>query len=248
MILDLGVFDGLAAFSYGLIALSYAMRSIRWLRIITVAACTLDIVIYYYIRPGQPMWVQMVMSVLFIVINADQLYVLWKEGREDIFEPEARQLYASVFRLLSPGEFRRLLGVGSFLSLNKGDVLLHKDTHPDAISVVLSGALVVKLGDEALNRILVGGFAGEMSYFTGYPASVDVEAESATRVFRVTLVEFERLRHTHPDMHMKLTGILGRDIAEKLRQTTSVMGGQAHRIRNTDVDADLVTYIPWKLR
>ena len=69
MVIDLGFFDWLSAFSYGLIALSYAMRDIKWLRIITVAACTFDIFIYYYIRPGQPMCVQMMKCILFIAIK-----------------------------------------------------------------------------------------------------------------------------------------------------------------------------------
>lgn len=101
MVINLDVFDWLAAFSYGLIALSYAMRDIRWLRAITVAACTLDIFIYYYIGPGQPLWVQLVMSILFIGINAYPLYALWKEGREGNFAPESRRLFASVIGLLT---------------------------------------------------------------------------------------------------------------------------------------------------
>ena len=76
MVIDLGFFDWLSAFSYGLIALLYAMRDIKWLRIITVAACTFDIFIYYYIRPGQPMCVQMMMCILFIAIKDYWLCVL----------------------------------------------------------------------------------------------------------------------------------------------------------------------------
>lgn len=248
MILDLGIFDWLAAFSYGLIALSYAMRNIRWLRTITIAACTLDIFIYYYIRPGQPMWVQMVMSILFIAINAYQLVVLWQESRVVRFDAESQRLYSSVFSLLTPGEFKRLLRIGSYASLNKGDMLLTKDVHPDAISVVVSGNLLVKLGDEALNHIQAGGFAGEMSYFTGLPASVDVQAATATRVFRIAPAEIERLRGAVPDLHTKITGILGRDVAEKLRQTTSVMVGQAHRIRVAEEDVAQVAHVPWRPR
>ena len=227
MVIDLGFFDWLSAFSYGLIALSYAMRDIKWLRIITVAACTFDIFIYYYIRPGQPMWVQMVMSILFIAINGYQLYVLWKESQESNFEDEPRRLYVSVFNLLTPGEFKRLLKLGSFETLQAGDKLLIKDTHAEAISVVIKGTLDVKVGHNALSKIGVGGFAGEMSYFTGRAPSVNVTAAVTTRIFRIGLARFEHLRGEHPEMHMKLIGILARDVAEKLRQTTSVMGGQA---------------------
>ncbi len=75
-----------------------------------------------------------------------------------------------------------------------------------------------------------------------------IGAFTATRVFCIARFELERLRQTHPIMHIKLTGLAGRDVAEKLRQTTSVLGGQVHRIRIADGDEDQRTYIPWNAR
>ena len=227
MELRLDFFDGLSAFSYGLIALSYAMRDIKWLRIFMILACAVDIIVYYGIRPGQPMWVQLLMSILLIAINVYQLVALWKETQSNVFDEEAKLLYDRVFYLLTPGEFRRLLKVGSFETLQAGDTLLSKDKRADAISVVVAGELDVRLGDNTLSKIHVGGFAGEMSYFTGQAASVNVCAAVKTQTFRIGHREFETLRDKYPEMHIKLTGILGRDISEKLRQATAFIDDQS---------------------
>jgi hypothetical protein len=116
---DLGFYYWLAYFSFGLIAISYSMRDTKWLRIITVMACFVDLLVYYFIRAGQPMWVQLGMNMLFIVINAYQLYVLWHEQQADIYHGEQDWLYKHIFPLLSPGEYKRLLKLGIWQTFGK---------------------------------------------------------------------------------------------------------------------------------
>lgn len=68
------------------------------------------------------MCTQMVMRVLFVAINGFQLFVLWKEGRANHLEPEARRLYCFVFNLLFPGEFLRIVRLDAFVSLSAGEM------------------------------------------------------------------------------------------------------------------------------
>jgi hypothetical protein len=215
----MGIYDALAFVSYGLIAVSYAMRDIKWLRVITVFACTVDIVVYYFIRPGQPLWVQLCMSVLFVVINLYQLYVLWKESRGHAFEGEVGDLYRSTFSILAPGEFRKLLLLGQWQTLEVNTPVLNKGKPVASVTFVVAGHLDVRLGDATLNSIRAGGMAGEMSYLTGKPATADVIAAESTRAFVITHQTLEQLKTKNPELHTKVNYVIGREVAEKLSHT-----------------------------
>lgn len=216
MNIELGFYDGLAFVSYSLIALSYAMRDIKWLRIITIVACLVDLVVYFYIRPGQPMWVQLVMSVLFISINAYQLYVLWREQAQQAFVGEQGWLYKHVFALLTPGEFKRLHQLGSWQTLAPSQQLLHRGMAVNDVSFVVTGQLNALWDANVLNSVHPGGLVGEMSYLTGKPASSDVVAQVESRLFTLGHDVLHGLKHQHPELHIKLNYIFARDLADKL--------------------------------
>jgi hypothetical protein len=218
----IGLFDWLSCISYGMLAISYVMRDIKWLRIITMFACTLDLVIYYQIRPSQPMWVQLFFTLVFLAINAYQLQVIWRDARRISFSGDEGYLYKNVFQNLTPGEFKRILKYAKFEDLPQGKHLMRKDEYVDHICVLCRGELAIHLSGNLLNRIEVGSFVGEMGYLTQRPASVNVIATTASRVLRVDRKNLEELELKHPDVHAKLIWIMGRDIADKLRKLNVV--------------------------
>jgi hypothetical protein len=63
-------YDLLSVVSYGLIAWSYACTDIKALRVISIVSCLLDLVIYYFIREGKPMYVQIAANLIFLAIHA----------------------------------------------------------------------------------------------------------------------------------------------------------------------------------
>lgn len=223
MNVTLGFYDGLAFVSYSLIALSYAMRDIKWLRILTIVACLVDLFVYYYIRPGQPMWVQLVMSVLFITINSYQLYVLWRDQAMHTFDGEQGWLYKHVFSLLTPGEFKRLHMLGSWQTLVPAEQLLHKGTAVNEVYFVVSGQLNALWDTNVLNIVHPGGLVGEVSYLTGMRASSDVVAQLESRLFMLRHDVLHNLKHKYPELHIKLNYIFARELADKLVDTNQHM-------------------------
>lgn len=216
---ELGFYDWLAFSSYGLIAISYSMRDIKWLRAITVVACCMDLVIFYFIRAGQPMWVQLGMNVLFIVINLYQLYVLWKDQQADLFHGEHAWLYQHVFPLLSPGEFKRLLKLGSWQTVATREQVLQKGAVVDQLRFIVAGRLDALWGNTVLNSVPAGGLVGEISYLTGKSASADVIAGLETRLFKLTHSALNKLKLDRPELHNKILYILSREVIEKLAKS-----------------------------
>lgn len=213
---EMGFFDLLAFVTFSINAFSYVMRDIKWLRIITIVAMVGDLFVYYNIRAGSPLWVQFGMSGLIIVINAVQLYVLWREQQARKFEGDAGWLYAHVFSVLTPGEFRRVLKLGRWSPLQAGEFVLHKGSAVTEVGFVVDGRLDATWGDTLLNTVCPGGLVGEISYLTGKPASADVRAGAATRLFVISHSELDRIKLERPDLHNKLMYVLGREVAQKL--------------------------------
>ena len=63
--------------------------------------------------------------------------------------------------------------------------MLYQNIHAEVISVVVSGTPNAKLGDTILSKIGAGGYAGEMSFFSGSPASATVIASKATSIINI---------------------------------------------------------------
>ena len=216
---ELGFYDWLAFSSYGLIAISYSMRDIKWLRVITVVACFVDLVVYYFIRLGQPLWVQLGMNVLFIAINLYQLYVLWQDQQAEVFHGEQSWLYKHIFPLLSPGEYKRLLKLGSWQTLVPQQHVIHKDSAVEQLGFVVTGRLDALWGTTVLNSVPAGGLVGEISYLTGKPASAAVVAGLETRLFSLTHSALDQLKVERPELHNKVLYILSRNVIEKLAKS-----------------------------
>ncbi|WP_342129592.1 Crp/Fnr family transcriptional regulator [Hydrogenophaga sp. OTU3427] len=219
----LGFFDLLAFVTFSINALSYAMRDIKWLRIITIIAMLGDLVVYYNIRPGSPLWVQFGMSALIIVINTYQLYMLWREKQASHFPGDTGWLYEHVFALLSPGEFKRVLKLGRWSQLQEGEYVLHKGGVVDEVGFVIEGRLDATWGDTVLNTVTPGGLVGEISYLTGKHASADVSAGTDTRLFVLTHGVLDKIKLERPDLHTKLMYVLGREVAQKLANSNHLV-------------------------
>ena len=180
--LNLGFYDWLSAFTYGLIAVSYSMRDMRLLRTITVVACFVDLFVYYNIRPGQPMWVSFGMSILFIAINGYQLWTLWRDSRTSDFSAEESFMYGTVFSSLQPGEFRRLLSLGRYDMVPAGASWVRAGAPVSSVALIVAGEASVMLDETVVSRLKRGDFIGEMGYITRQPASAAVQAASSALI------------------------------------------------------------------
>lgn len=217
---ELGFYDALSIVSYGLLTLSYAMRDIVWLRVITMGGCFVDLVVYSFIRPGQPMWVQLGFNVLILAVNAWQLWVLYRERSIADLPDDAAALYRSAFAFLSPVEFRRVYALGRRRELADGEALLEAGQPAGGVAVVTRGRLDVALHGHPIAQVEAGAFAGEVSFLTDRPASADARAAGPAQVFELPRTALVELLARHPELKAKLEGVWGRLLADRLRSLT----------------------------
>ena len=78
--------------AFGLIAFSFLVKDIFWLRIVSIAA-SLFSVLYNYIIPVEPMWLAINWNFVFIVVNVYHIGVILYEKREVKMDSKNEELY-----------------------------------------------------------------------------------------------------------------------------------------------------------
>ena len=196
-----------------LFLLSYLVRDILWLRLLTIVAI-LTLIPYYAANDLVP---PIVWNTAFAGINLFQVYRLLLERRPVKMSLREQRLYRLGFDRLSPRDFLRLLQRAQWEEHAEGMVLIEQGRTSARLSVIAEGQATVEVDDEAVSELGPGQFVGEMSFVTGEPACARVLAAGCTCVHwpRDALRE---LLDERADLRAALQNVIGTDLASKLRR------------------------------
>jgi hypothetical protein len=195
--------------------ISYLVRDILWLRVLTVVAI-LTLMPYYFSCSQTPLWAAIVWQGVFGLVNSFQIFLLVKERWPRDLQGAERQLYDTVFKDLTPGEFVKLLGVGNWHEADEGEILVEDGTVVHNMMVLTDGAMIVRKGDKELARLKPGQFVGEMSFLSGNKAGADVVAGGTANLMSWEQEALEKFLEKNPSISFKVRGVLGRDVVAKL--------------------------------
>lgn len=195
---------------------SYLVRDILWLRVLTVTA-GLSLIPFYGSCSEHILWAPIIWNIVFMTVNVVQIGLLLRERRPQLFGGAEQELYTSVFADLNPGEFRRLLKLGTWEDVEPGSTIVHRDTVVEDMMVLQRGAMEVRVDDEVIAQLKPKQFIGEMSFLTGHTATADVVATEPCRVLSWSQDNLNEALEKKPGLAFKIRGILGRDVVAKLR-------------------------------
>jgi Cyclic nucleotide-binding domain len=211
--------DLLVHLSYVMIAFSYFLTNMLWLR---VAACVgLSLNLIYYAITGSSLHTSLPWDSIFILINLYELALLMRE-RWNAKLPEAETpLLRQAFEGLNDIQISKLLRAADWKSLTAGDIVTRQDAPVDALYFIIQGRAKVEVDGITVAHLESGTFIGEIAYLTGNPATARVVIEEPSR-----LLVFSRMRMAKVTAGDKqITGILyqvlGRDLATKMRRANS---------------------------
>ena len=196
--------------------LSYLVRDILWLRVLSVMAglCLMP----YYCHCGEhPLWAPISWNALFTAVNVFQIVVLVGERWPRTLRGPEKKLYEKVFPELKPGEFVKLLCMSERMEVAAGTMLVEQGADVQDMLLLTEGELEVRVNGDSVVSIQPGQFIGEMSFITGDKASADVVAVVPSVVVRCSQESLKRLLENKPGMAIKIQAALGRDVVAKLR-------------------------------
>ena len=202
--------------SYVLLAVSYLVTNIYWLRVLAIIALTVEAV-YFYMAGDSTLWVGILWIGIFNAINVVQLVILARARLKVRMSEEERTLHASVFGRLEKVDFARVLAAGAFAELPEGTTLTRQDHPVESLYLLLKGRARVIVDGKIIAVLGAGDFIGEMAYIGGCAASATVIADSRCRTFRVSLEALHALSARHEKIEAVMNARFSIDLARKLR-------------------------------
>ena len=103
--MDIATIAGHLAF--GLIAFSFLVKDILWLRTISIIA-SLFSVFYNYFIPVEPMWLAINWNFVFIAVNVYHIAVIIYEKRPVTMDDKNTELYETLFSEMTPVEYLKI--------------------------------------------------------------------------------------------------------------------------------------------
>jgi CRP-like cAMP-binding protein len=207
---------------YALMLAGFLLRDVLWLRLalMTGQAC---IVAYAWAGHRMPV---LCWNALFMAINALWVARIVRERRPARIPGDLRDLYERVFSAMSPKEFLAFWRSGTPRTW-EAEPVVREGAHPPDVHIVTSGTAVVERAGQTLAHLERGRFLAEMSYLTSQPASADIRGDGPLRTLSWSRRQLDDLRAGKPALFLKLQGILGCELAAKIRDINLAVTGAA---------------------
>jgi hypothetical protein len=197
--------------------LSYLMRDILWLRVLSVAATSC--ILPYYLLQSQPLWIAFGWNAAFVVINLYWIIRLLYERRPVHFTPEQQRLYEQALRTLRPRYARKLLEGGVWKDIDPGAAIVTEGRPSKELSLVVSGRVAIERAGMAMDEIGEGRFVGCSNYLCGGEERPAVVTYKAVEHCRVVAWRHEHLRTlvaNEPELSLGVEASLGLELARYL--------------------------------
>jgi len=207
--------DWAGNFCYAILAVSYMVTNMWWLRLLAVISLFFE-AIYFFFGASEPLWIGIGWNVLFVLINVVNLYFLTHEHLLSRIDADAQGLMVGPFFGMARVPFCRLMRTGHWRDLPDGTELTREGEPVLDLMVIGSGTAEVLVGGHRVAELHAGSFIGEMSLLTRGNASATVRTAGPCRLFTVPKVKLNDLLAKDKELDAALHGVLSRDLVQKL--------------------------------
>lgn len=211
--------------SYLLIAISYWLTNILWLRVMAVIGLALEIL--YFRMSGGAMHTGIGWDVVFIAINLFQIYRLIADHRRLRHLHELHLLTQGAFCGLSRTQLARLVAAGTWRTFEPGDQITREGEPVSEMLLICDGLVVVEAQGQAVARLHGGSLVGELAFVSGKPASATVTVEQPVRALALDMEKLRKLVVADDLVAGAIDNIVGRDLAAKLMEGTKFNSARA---------------------
>jgi len=202
--------------SYVIIALSYWLTNIYWLRVTAVIGLLFEVA-YFILIGGDALYTGIGWGCVFIAINLFHLARLTRDRLRMSLAHEDRDLLRTMFDGLDDAQIGMLLNSSSWHKAPEGEQLTIEGGPVPALMLIAAGQASVAVGDTVVAQIGPGSFIGEMAFLTGGVASATVTTTHPTRVMKIEQGRLKTLLVIDNQIAAVLHRLLGADLAQKLR-------------------------------
>ena len=193
--------------AFGLIAFSFLVKDILWLRVVSILA-SLFSVFYNYTIPVEPMWLAINWNFVFITLNLYHIAVIIYEKRPIKMAPKDKELYETLFKDLSPVEYLKISKVARWEKYESGEKIIRQGTPVLDLILIYNGTVDVAVDGKKVAELRDGQFVGEMSFLTEKPATATCVVKHNTECLVWKQPEFKDLLKRNPSLYYTIQGLL----------------------------------------
>ena len=212
---------------------SYAARDVLWLRILTFFG--LGVLVGLQWTTAAVDAIPIYWNVAFMAINGLHIGVLLWQRRPLTMTPEEAHLRRLVFSALTDRQFAALTAIAHWADVYSGEGILAEGDSSGRILVLTHGRAIIAKGGVPLADVGPGDFVGEISFLTGEVTTAAVIALEAASCAWWSGEDLHQLLESDPQLGAVVKGILGVDVAIKLRSSSAAAAptdGDAYRSRS----------------
>ncbi|WAT18617.1 cyclic nucleotide-binding domain-containing protein [Aurantiacibacter sp. MUD11] len=204
----------IAAITAGvLLVAAVAMASLRWVRILALAAGVAALVYVILVGLGT---IGDVLVAAFVIVNAVQLLLLLLRSRRHHLSDEERELLEGVLQVQDPEQQRHLLDLVKWRDAPTDKVLMEQGQSKPPLIYVASGAAAIEHDGKIVGVCGPGDFLGEMSLITGEKASATVRVTNPMRIAQFDRDGLGAMAGSIPELNRAFDAALNRGLAAKI--------------------------------
>ncbi len=210
--------------SYLLIAISYWLTEIFWLRVVAVVGLALEIV--YFLLSGGDLRTGIGWDLVFILINLYQLSRLVRDRLSLRLPEKDRALLRRVLTGLNDWQIARLLNAGALCDLPAGTKLAEENQTLEKLYFLCAGRAGVTIGGRDVSQLEEGNFVGEVAFLTERPATATVIAATECRVLAFDRDTLKRFFLNETEVAGLIYQLIGRELAHKIKLSNTLLAGE----------------------
>ena len=201
--------------AFGLIAFSFLVKDILYLRLVSVLSILFS-VFYNYTIPIEPMWLAINWNIVFIVVNIYHIAVLIYEKRPVQMSPKYKELYETMFKDMTPVEFLKITKIADWIHFKEGEVITQQKHTVDTLNLIYNGTVNVTVDGSKVAQLKDGQFVGEMSFLTEKPATATCVVKHDTELLVWPQKEFKDLLKRNPSLYFTIQSLLSAQVSSAL--------------------------------
>ena len=201
--------------AFGLIAFSYLVKDIMYLRILSIVASLFGM-FFNYTVPTEPLWLPIGWNAIFVMVNIYHISVLLYEKRPVQMDDKNTELYNTLFNELTPVEYLKISKAACWKNYQPNDVLIRQQHLVPDLILIYNGTIDVKVDDEKVAELRDGQFVGEMSFLTEKSATATCIVKHPTKCLVWKQQEFKDLLKRNPSLYFTIQSLLSAQVSSNL--------------------------------
>ena len=201
--------------AFGLIAFSFLVKDIMYLRILSIVA-SLFSVFYNYTIPVDPMWLAINWNIVFVLVNLYHIAILIYEKRPIKMDDKNTELYQTLFKDLTPVEYLKISKAANWTTFKSKEVIIRQEHLVPDLILIYNGTVDVLVNNKLVAQLKDGQFVGEMSFLTEKSATATCIVKHDTECLVWKQNEFKELLKRNPSLYFTIQSLLSTQVSSNL--------------------------------